>query len=399
MLHKIRDYIRMLYEVYCREFKLVLSDMGIIIFLGLLPSAYPIIYSLIYNPELVREVKIVAVDHDRTPLSRELARNLNASQEVAIIGYASDLSEGRRAMNEHEVYGILEIPEGFERKVRSGEVGNAVIYSEMSLLLRYRAMLVAATNVGQAMSAEIQTEDIDRVLPLAETVAVGDPMQTVNVTMGNIESGFDSFIMPGIVVLILQQCLVLAIGMAGGAKRENPLLTGYNAVNEMPSVLMTMLGQVLCYFTVITLPTIFLLHYVALIFSFPMAGSIWQIFTFIMPMVLASILLGMAVQAVVWERESIFVLWVVTSVVFLFLSGLTWPRYGMSGFWKVLSDCVPATWGVQGFIRMNSNGASLAQVRPDYINLWWCVAGYGVLAYVLQRWVVRPSVFRRQKAQ
>lgn len=385
----------MLFEVYCREFKLVLHDAGIIIFLALLPSAYPVIYSLIYNPELVREVKVVAVDHDRTPLSRELARNLDASQEVNIIGYAPDLAEARRVMNEHKVYGILEIPEGFERNVGNSEVGNAVIYSDMSLLLRYRAMLVAATNVGQVMSARIQTEDINRLLPLAETIAVGDPMGTVNVTMGNIESGFDSFIMPGIVILILQQCLVLAVGMAGGAKRENPLLIGYNADNEMPSVLMTMLGQVLCYFTLIALPMIFLVHYVALIFSFPMAGSIWQIFTFIIPMVLASILMGMAVQSIVWERESIFVLWVVTSVIFLFLSGLTWPRYGMSGLWKVLSDCVPATWGVQGFIRMNSNGASLSQVHTEYVNLWLCAGGYTVLAYILQRWVVRPTLFYR----
>lgn len=385
----------MLFEVYCREFKLVLHDAGIIIFLALLPSAYPVIYSLIYNPELVREVKVVAVDHDRTPLSRELARNLDASQEVNIIGYAPDLAEARRVMNDHKVYGILEIPEGFERNVGNNEVGNAVIYSDMSLLLRYRAMLVAATNVGQVMSARIQTEDINRLLPLAETIAVGDPMGTVNVTMGNIESGFDSFIMPGIVILILQQCLVLAVGMAGGAKRENPLLIGYNADNEMPSVLMTMLGQILCYFTLIALPMIFLVHYVALIFSFPMAGSIWQIITFIIPMVLASILMGMAVQSVVWERESIFVIWVVTSVIFLFLSGLTWPRYGMSGLWKVLSDCIPATWGVQGFIRMNSNGASLSQVHMEYVNLWLCVGGYTVLAYILQRWVVRPTLFFR----
>lgn len=390
-------YIRELIEVYCREFRLVLHDMGIIIFLALLPTAYPVIYSLIYNPEQVRDVKMVVVDHDRTALSRELARNLDATQEITLIGYAPDLAAGRRAMDSHKCYGILEIPEGFGQNAGRGETANAVIYSDMSLLLRYRGFLVAATNVSQAMGASLREEAIDRSVPIAETIAVGDPMGVASISMGNLESGFDSFIMPGVVILILQQCLVLAIGMAGGAKRENPRLVGYNGVNEAPSVLMTMIGQVLCYMTLIALPVIFLLHYVPLIFSFPMAGHIWSILTFIMPMVLASILMGMTLQALVWERESVFVIWVVTSVIFLFLSGITWPRYGMSPFWRMLSDIVPATWGMQGFIRMNANGASLSQVAEAYRNLWFCVAGYGVTAYVVQRWIVRPTVFARLK--
>lgn len=393
-MSRVFKYLRQLFDVYCREFKLILHDQGILIFLALLPTAYPVIYSLIYNPEQVRDVRMVVVDHDRTSLSRELTRNLDATQEIWITGYASDLSEARRALHTHHAYGILEIPEGFERHVRRGETGNAVIYSDMSLLLRYRGFLVASTNVMTAMGAELQTEMIDGIAPLAATLSTGDPMGVASIAMGNLESGFDSFIMPGIVVLILQQCLVLAVGMAGGAKRENPLRIGYDSVNESPSVAMTMLGQMLAYYTVIGLPAIYLLHYIPLIFSFPMAGSLWQIFAFISPMVIASIMLGFCFQSIVWERESVFVLWVVTSVFFLFLSGLTWPRFAMPRVWHVLGSCFPATWGVEGFIRMNANGASLAQVAPCWRALWWCVLGYGVAGYVLQRWVVRPTMFR-----
>lgn len=77
---------------------------------------------------------------------------------------------------------------------------------------------------------------------------------------------------------------------------------------------------------------------------------------------------------------------------FLFLSGLTWPRYAMSPFWHTLGDLVPATWGVEGFIRMNTNGASLSQVSGDYIALWILAAVYLLAGYCVQRWVVRPSL-------
>ena len=142
------------------------------------------------------------------------------------IGYAADLDEGRRAMDEHECYGILEIPEGFARQIGRGETAEAVMYCEMSLLLRYRGLLVAATNVTQGMGAELQQRKIDEIAPLASTVMEGDLLPIHNISMGNITGGFDSFILPAVIVLILHQCLILVSGMAGGAKVENRHLIG-----------------------------------------------------------------------------------------------------------------------------------------------------------------------------
>ncbi|MDE5796383.1 MAG: ABC transporter permease, partial [Muribaculaceae bacterium] len=199
MWNKFKNSIASFFLVYCREFKLVLHDQGIILFFAFLPMAYPIIYSLIYNPELVREVKMVVVDHDRSQISRELVRKLDACQEIYVRGYAADMNEAKRAMHSHECFGILEIPEGFGRKTGIGEQANAVLYSDMSLLLRYRGFLVASTNVMQEMSAELQLEKINEVAPLAATISSGDLMTVNNIAMGNTSSGFDSFIMPGVV--------------------------------------------------------------------------------------------------------------------------------------------------------------------------------------------------------
>ncbi len=376
---------------YFDEFRLVFHDGGIILFFCFLPLAYPIIYSLIYNPEVVRDVKMVVVDHDRTSKSRELVRSLDACQEIRITGYAADLGEAKRAMHGHDCYGILEIPDGFSKKLGRGEQSPAVIYSDMSLLLRYRGFLVAATNVAQEMGAELLEEKIGHTLPIAATISTGDPLPVENISMGNIENGFDSFIMPGVLVLILHQCIVLASGMAGGARRER---TRRGCGEETGSVAMSMAGEMLCYMTILLVPVMFLLHYVPLIFSFPMAGSAFEIFLFILPMVIACMGLGFCFQSIVWEREAVFVLWVVTSVALLFLSGLTWPRYAMSPLWSFIGDMLPATWGVEGFIKMNANGSSLAQVRAEYVNLWLLAAFYLVAGYCLRRWVMRPSLQR-----
>ena len=385
-----------MFEVYCREFKLVKGDVGIILFFLFLPLAYPIIYSLIYNPELVKNVTMVVVDHDRTPLSREVMRKMDATDQAQVIGYASDLNEARRAINTHKAYAILEIPEGFERRVGRHESGNAVMYCDMSLLLRYRGFLVAATNVMADFSTELMTQTIDNIAPLAETVVSGDLMPVENISMGNIRNGFDSFIMPGVLILILQQCIILAVAMAGGAQREKMLFTGHSSDSLQGSTALTMIAQSLCYLTVLIIPIIFLLHYVPLMFRFPMEGDNLEIFAFILPMVIASLGVGYTLQSLVTERESVFVIWVATSLIFLLLSGLIWPLYDMYPAWRYLAYICPATWGVEGYIKMNANGASLSQLGDIYRNLWILAAVWCTLGWCSRKFVVRPALRRIQ---
>lgn len=394
----MKKFLKQYYHAFLREFRLITGDVGVMIFLFLLPLAYPIVYSLIYNPELVRDVQLVVVDDDRSPLSRELVRRLDATQGTWVIGYAANLQEAKRAMHEHKAYGILEIPEGFGRSVGDNRQAKAVMYCEMSLMLRYKSLLVSSTDVLQDLGAEITTERIDNIAPLAETIASGDLMPVENIQMGNIEGGFDSFIMPGILILILQQALMLAVGMCGGALRENPFKASFNPLGkDRPSVLATMLGQTTTFIVMMIVPVIYVMHYVPLMFKFPMAGNVLEEFLFILPMLFSTIGLGFILQGIIKERESIFVIWVVTSLIFLFLSGLTWPRYAFPGIWRFFSDCVPATWGVEGFIRMNTNGASLAQVHTAYTSLWIQAAVYFTLGYLVQRFIQRPAIISAAK--
>lgn len=80
ILHKFLSVFRTLGEVYAREFRTIRRDQGVVLFFLFLPLAYPVIYSLIYNRELVRDVPMVVVDHDRTQQSRDLVRRMDAAQ-------------------------------------------------------------------------------------------------------------------------------------------------------------------------------------------------------------------------------------------------------------------------------------------------------------------------------
>jgi ABC-2 type transport system permease protein len=311
-------------------------------------------------------------------------------------------------MAERKCYAIFEIPADYAEKIGRAQQPQVQFYIEMSLLLRYRTFTSSIAELQMATCAELREMSLaDLGIPSSGSSSA---IESYGFAMGDTQQGFASFVIPGIVVLILQQSMILGIMMLGGTRNENRrrLLNGGNAAllngeldnakteakaakinydlsfsNLSPSA--NIFGRALCY-TLIFLPlTIYILHFVPHFFSYPQEGNLLEELMFIFPMLLATAMLGQTLIIFASERESAFIVIVFTSVAFLFLSGLTWPRFAMSQPLLWLSDLIPATWGIQGFIHMNSNGAPLAFQSTAYYWLWGLTAFYTLTAYLAAR--------------
>ena len=91
-------------------------------------------------------------------------------------------------------------------------------YCDMTLLLRYRTFISSITELQIATGAQLRQAALD---PMGFP-ASGAPSQISNVgfALGDTQQGFASFIIPGIVVLIVQQSMLLGIVMIGGTRHE-----------------------------------------------------------------------------------------------------------------------------------------------------------------------------------
>lgn len=396
----IARWITGMSKVWRREFSLVFKDPGVLLFFFGLPVLYPIVYTLIYNPEVVKEMAVVAVDKSATSESRAFLRKLDSTESIHIIGHAADLAEARRAMNEHECFGIIEVPADFSRRLGRSEQAVATFYSDMSLLLRYRQFSVALTDVQLATGAEIAQQSIDNAgLPGQMVGSLASPIKTDSVFIGDPTQGFASFIMPGLLVLIIQQSMVLGVTMlAGGHQERRRRNHGFDPlwVDASPSAIA--LGKTLCYMVIYLPILIYTLHIVPWMFKLPHVGSMWQAMLFMVPMLLASSMFAQMVSVFVTEREASMLVVVFTSIVFLFLSGLTWPRYAMNPLWTAVGDLVPATWGVEGFVHINSDNATLADEARPYHALWILAGAYFIFACFIQGWRNRSHRLAAAKA-
>jgi ABC-2 type transport system permease protein len=376
-------------KAYAREWHAVLHDPGVLIFFIGLPLMYPIVYTLIYNPEVVRNIPIAVVDDCRTASSRKLVTDAAAAPAVEIYDYAANMADARQLVAEGRVYGILQIPSDYGKKIGRMERANATLYCEMSLLLRYRSLFSAFSDIQMKEISDI-TADRAAMLGSVGSQLSGLPIENQAHMLGDTEQGFASFVMPGILILILQQSMVLGIVMLVGTSRERRRRNG-GIDPEMVQAPMSAIvwGRAFCYAIFYIVPTIFLLHYVPQMFSLPHIGSAVDYLLLAVPLLLASAFFGQTVAYFVHDRESSFVVFVFTSVIFLFLSGLTWPRFAMPQIWQWLGNIVPGVWGVQGFISINSNAGTLADNITAYHWLWGLTALYFVTALIAQKLIAR----------
>lgn len=382
ILKAIGNWYVELFRAWRREFRLVFSDMGVMLFFFALPTLYPVVYALIYNPELIKNVDVVVVDNCRTASSRHLVRTLDATEPIGIRGYAANMSEARDAMNRKDCYGILEIPADYDNKLGNGEQATVTFYTDMSLLLRFRQFTTALTDVQLATATNVATRKLDDAGLVGQNLKpMTQPVGTDQMFVGDPTQGFASFIMPGILVLILQQSIVLGASMlAGNSAERRRRNRGYDPLWVNVNPMAATLGKALCLVCIYLPLLIYTLHVVPWMFKLPHYGNMFDELLLMVPFLLASSMFGQTVGVFVTERESSFLVVVFTSVVFLFLSGLTWPRYAMSPFWQLVGDCVPATWGLEGFVRINSDNANLFQQSRPYHMLWILAGVYFVTA-------------------
>lgn len=138
-------------RVFRREWSNIFSDLGVMLFFIALPLGYPIIYTLIYNPEVITDMPIAVVDLSRTADSRSLVQSISAAPSVEVYANCSNMAEAKDLFGQNKVFAIVEIPADYARSLGRGEQATVPVYMQMSLLLRYRTLLSTLTDqIGRA---------------------------------------------------------------------------------------------------------------------------------------------------------------------------------------------------------------------------------------------------------
>ncbi len=380
---RLAQGIRDLFRAWEQQIRTTFSDRGVLIFFMLVPLAYPLIYSFIYTNETIREVPAAVVDDSRSALSREYLRKVDATPDVRIAARCADIEEARRRMREHKAYGIIRIPADFADKLTRGEQTHVGLYCDMSGLLYYKALLTANTNVSLAMNADIRTERAGNTTRRQDEITAA-PIAYEDVALYNPANGFAAFLIPAVLMLIIQQTLLLGIGLSAGTARERGL-SPTPARRHQSGTPYTVAGTGLGCFTVYLPVSAYILCVVPRLFSLNCLARADALTLLVVPYLVACIFFAMTASAAVRNRETCMLLFVFTSVPLLFLSGISWPAAAVPPFWKYVSYLFPSTFGINGFVRINSMGTTPDVASFECRVLWVQAAFYFITACLVSR--------------
>lgn len=87
---------------------------GVLIFFILVPLGYPLLYSWIYNNEVVRDVPVAIVDMSHSQESRKFIREFDASPDTHAAYYCNNLEDAKNLVGKQAVHGVLYFPSDFQ---------------------------------------------------------------------------------------------------------------------------------------------------------------------------------------------------------------------------------------------------------------------------------------------
>ena len=206
------------FDYIVSEFKTIVKDEGVMLFFVFLPFIYPLLYSWIYNNEVTREVPIVVVDDSHSALSREYIRKVNSSPDVCVALHGRSIVEGRDAIGHGDAYAVLYFPRDFELNYVRGEQTHVGLYCDMSYLLNYKVIYQTVNKINIEMWGELQRRMQPKTTERDEAISI-HPMEFDEVPIFNVTDGYGNFIIPAVLVLIIQQALLLGVGMLAGTRR------------------------------------------------------------------------------------------------------------------------------------------------------------------------------------
>ena len=362
------------------EFRAIFGDAGVMLILIFAPLIYSTIYSLTYGTQVLRNILIGVIDEDKTPSSRELIGRLGAGANAYIAYEPTDMEDAKRLFFDRQIYGIAYIPKGYQRQLLAGEATTVAIYLDASYMLMYRQVfqdMVEGINTTGAMVEYRRVLSSGMQTPLAK--AIIEPIRYTSHTLFNPYLGYGSFVMPPVIILILQQTLLIGICMIGGTRREKRLFFQQSIAGNIG---IQILGRVVTYIIIYTILSLYLLTIHYRLFHYPTNGNGVYIAIFMGVYITACTLFSIAVSTLFRQRETPLMLLLWISIPLLMLSGVSFPSSAIPDYLQWLATIFPSTFGTHGFVKLQSMGASLRDIFPELRTLLLLILIYFILAYL-----------------
>jgi ABC-2 type transport system permease protein len=366
------------------------GDRGLMVMFVAAVPLYSFFYPLPYATQSVRNVPLVVVDLDASSMSRDIVSRLSTVATVRIDGSASGVQEASGALAAGQVAGIVVVPENFARDAARGTPTAVTVFGTGAYPVQDKAVLGSVGAVVQDVAGEVTAARLARqgapAAALLQSARAGPVF--IDQPLYNPTRGYGGYVVAAVSILIVQQVMLMAIAALVGTWLEQRAGTLFGSHAVGPH---TLVGTVAGFALFVFLALLYFIGFVFWFQDYPRGGNFAGALAFAAVTALAVASLGITLGAWFADRERAFQVLLATSVPFLFMSGIVFPREAMPAPINALAMLIPVTPGIFGFVKLNQMGATWSDIRPEFLHMTVLMLLYGGAAW----WAVR---LRRREA-
>lgn len=260
-----------------RELRILRRNPIYLLFMVVMPIVALLFFTSILSSGQPTEMPVGIVDQDYTPITRRMARLLDAFQTTRIAGQYATVSEARQAVQRGEIYAFLYVPKGTSAKLLASRKPTISFYYSMtsmtsgSLLFRDLKTISSLGNAG-LMQATLRMRGAtdDQIMTYLQPITI-DLHQVANPTL-DYNAYLSTTLVPGVLTLFLFLLASYSLGT------ELKFETGRNLLVEAgDNIWLALTGKLLPLYIVSLGIFFFYEIYVYYYLGFPHLGGPWPI--------------------------------------------------------------------------------------------------------------------------
>lgn len=363
------------------EFRHIWKNPILFLIVFLAPTVYGLYFGAIYCHAVLADIPLGIVDLDHSRLSRELTTAFNNDPYFKIISSISSYPELEEAMHKGTVRAGIIIPENFEKKVQHNrQTGVLNVYDASNLIwglnTRKNAMEVI-NKFNSQFTAKYLTE---AGMNEQETLKIVNAVEANIVTWYNPTNSYSTYIIIGLMMMLLQQLGLMSAGLTVTREKENN--TWLHFISSGISWSKIVLGKCLPYFLANFLNYILVVTIAFEIAGAKMEGSVWLLLIIgvIYDLVITS--MGFVISLLAEQSLQVTRYLTLLSLPIFMVSGYSWPATHMPGFIDAMAHIFPSTWMMQAQRMITVKGLSINYLDTTMLAMLLMAGVYLLFAFL-----------------
>jgi ABC-2 type transport system permease protein len=334
-----------------KELRQILRDRRTLMILLFFPAFVLVMFGYALNFD-IRNIELAADDRDGTTESRELVAAFVNSGYFDFVAAARTPADVDRLMDTNAARAVLVIPEGFARRVRSGEVADVQVLINGDNANAAATILGYSTAILRAISAQYRHAPVEPPIAAEPRIWYNPELRST------------LFLVPGLIAYIAMLTAMIATALS--VVREKELGTMEQVRMAPVSTTQFVIGKTIPFLAISLVSSVLILITAGLLFGLPMRGSWWLLLLSIALFLMGALGTGLFVSTIAETQVIAFQMSLLLAFLPTFvLSGFIFPIANMPAPIQVITYAVPARYFLVALRGIVLKGLGFWTVAPQ----------------------------------